>query len=150
MTRIILTAATLVLLGNDFSHAAYVTLVPPGSTNSESTVVGVSGNNVVGNYTAGGVGYGFLYNGANYTTIDFPGSTGTNLTGVSGNNVIGSYSDGGGGIGLLYNSGSYTSIVPPGGINGGASAVSGSTIVGSEQYQPYGGAYGYIEGSSGI
>ena len=93
---------------------------------------------------AGGVEYGFLYDGSAYTTIDFPGSTYTSPTGVSGDSVVGYSVVNSAGIGFLYNGGSYATIVPPGGINGEATAISGNSIVDYEENQPSGTLYGYV------
>ena len=89
-----------------YNGSTYTTLDPSGSTST--TVIGISGSNVVGYYTASGVQHGFLYNGSTYSTLDPSGSTQTTVTGVSGSNVVGSYVASGVKHGFLYNGSTYT------------------------------------------
>jgi hypothetical protein len=111
-----------------------VTLSVPGAENNANTrALGVSGNNVVGEYIDGsGHQYGFLYNGSSYTTLNVPGSYGTIACGVSGNNIVGCYQTTSGQVdAFLYNGTSYTTLNIPGD-DGNAQAwgISGNKIVG--------------------
>ena len=77
-------------------------LAPPETTST--IALGVSGNNVVGYYDDGSGWYrGFLYDGLNYTTVDYPGAIDTFPVAVSGNNVVGHYGDSIGTRAFLYN-----------------------------------------------
>ena len=49
-----------------------------------------------------GSGEGFLYDEANWTTLDFPGASYTRALGIDGYNVVGEYEDGSGYHGFLY------------------------------------------------
>ena len=76
MPRIISVVAALILLYGGVTHADAITIIdPPGTTYTQ--VSGISGNNVVGWYTSGGVRYGFLDSGGTYTEINPAGSTDT-------------------------------------------------------------------------
>jgi hypothetical protein len=56
--------------------------------------LGISGNNIVGGYRdsnfAHPLYHGFLYDGANWTTLDISGSE-TQVNGINGNNIVGFY-----------------------------------------------------------
>ena len=57
---------------------------------------------MVGSYTdSGGTDHGFLYDGSNWTTLDYPSATGTSLTGIDGNNMVGWYEDSSGEHGFM-------------------------------------------------
>jgi hypothetical protein len=61
-----------------------------------TAALGISGNNVVGNYadpSGGQIVHAFLYDGSTSTTIDPPGATQADARGVTGNNVVGQYND---------------------------------------------------------
>jgi hypothetical protein len=66
---------------------------PSGST----SVQGISGTNIVGNYTDfSNSNHGFLYNGSTWATLDDPlagPSGGTFPAGISGANIVGNYHD---------------------------------------------------------
>jgi PEP-CTERM motif len=100
-TRLAAWVVVALLLGGGLAKAQYTTLLPPGAISSEAT--GISGGNVVGDYSTGSATYGFLYNGGSYTTIAPPGATLTAATGVDGGNVVGYYvGSGGTQYGFLY------------------------------------------------
>jgi hypothetical protein len=100
---------------------------------SDTTATAIDGKNVVGyyDYKNGGQTYGVLHNGSTYTTIDPPGSMGTEIRGISGNTVVGTYHDSKGYHGFLYNGSTYTILDVPGGVNTNASAIDGNNVVGS-------------------
>ena len=113
----------------------YTTLDDPLGVNGAATIAfGISGNNIVGSYTAGsGNTYGFLYNGSTFTALNDPSAAyGTFAYGVSGNIIAGTYTDSSGNDdGFLYNGGTYTTLDDPNGINTIAFGISGTTIVGT-------------------
>jgi len=94
---------------NDSSHAfcydpatTYTTIVVPVEMEAiESFAYGISGNSIVGTYTAKNVdgkmvNHGFFRSGPSLTTatltmIDVPGAKNTIATGVNGDNIVGYY-----------------------------------------------------------
>jgi PEP-CTERM motif len=69
-----------------YNGSSYTTLSVPGASVTEA--VGISGNNIVGNYYNGSW-QSFLYNGNGYTTLSVPGASQTFAEGISGNNIVG-------------------------------------------------------------
>jgi hypothetical protein len=62
----------------------------PGAISTR--INGISGSNIVGSYYDGSATHGFLYDGANLTTLDFPGSVAYNeALGIDGNKIVGVY-----------------------------------------------------------
>jgi hypothetical protein len=114
----------------------YTTLDDPlAETDSGTWVNGISGTNIVGYYgDRNGRIYGFLYNGAAWTTLDDPlAASGTYAYGISGSNIVGYYL-GSGDLyhGFLYNGKTYTTLDDPMGVGGTvASGISGGDIVGN-------------------
>jgi hypothetical protein len=97
--------------------------------------VGVSGNNVVGNYKdAADHNHGFLYNGVNYTTLDDPlaGPFGTFPRAISGNRIVGYYADASDAYhGFLFDGTSWTTLDDPFATRGTLpNGISGNTIIG--------------------
>jgi hypothetical protein len=69
------------------------TLNAPGAVHG-STISGISGNNLVGWYLDASLQHhGFLYDGTNWTTLDYPGASTTLIYGIDGNNIVGTYTD---------------------------------------------------------
>jgi len=64
----------------------------------------IEGNNIIGHYyEVGGGRYGFLYDGTNWTTLDFPGAVGTYPFDIDGNKIVGYYdAPGSPGHGFIY------------------------------------------------
>jgi hypothetical protein len=64
----------------------------------------IEGNNIIGSYhDGGGTPHGFLYDGANWTTLDFRGAIGTYPFDIDGRNIVGYYdAPGSPGHGFLY------------------------------------------------
>jgi hypothetical protein len=96
-------------------------------------LVGISGNNLVGEYYAGGVVTGFLYDGTTWTSLNKPGASGTAIFGIDGSNLVGEYYASGGWHGFIYNTKSeiWTTLNAP---TGGATIVydiSGENLVGA-------------------
>ena len=133
----------------------YTTLDFPGATGPApyfgTYALGISGNNIVGDYVIGSVDRGFLYNGTTYTTLDFPGSILTEAFGISGGNIVGIYEavNHGGDYyhGFLYNGTTYTTLDPLGFIGSNASGISGSNIVGS-YFDATGVSHGFVYNGS--
>ncbi len=117
----------------------------PQSLNAPQAVkgtfaVGVSGDNIVGGYySATAASHGFLYNGASFIPLDFPGSATTTTLGISGNEIVGFYTDGAAAThGFLYDGANWSSLDDPAGNHTVANGISGGNIV------------GYFSGASGI
>jgi hypothetical protein len=126
-------ANLLSLMSLAMAHSAtqagtFVLLDPPGATFTQA--YGVSGNNVVGTFSAPGGNRGFLYDGKSYSTLTPPGSDSSAAWGVSGNNVVGSFDDVSGRHGFVYDGTSYTTLTPPGSNSSEAWGISGNSIVG--------------------
>ena len=70
---------------------------------------------MAGNYTAAGVNHGFKWSGGQFVSIDFPGSTITNLTGINSlGEISGVYGIAGSSHGFLLSDGEFTSLDVPG------------------------------------
>jgi hypothetical protein len=72
----------------------------PGATDTQTS--DIFGGNVVGWYINGSGNHGFLYDGSNWTTIDFPLATQTYITGIYGNDIVGYYTNASGDHGFVY------------------------------------------------
>jgi hypothetical protein len=107
----------------------------PGGPTIGANIVGVSSDNVVGNYndTSGNM-HSFVYNAATgtYSEIKVPGSGFTDVLGISGKNVLGTYSGTSGFRYFLYNGSTYSDLNVPGGINAQLTGISGDTVI--DQY----------------
>ncbi|HEX4415867.1 MAG TPA: PEP-CTERM sorting domain-containing protein [Lacipirellulaceae bacterium] len=124
-----------------YNGSSFTTLDDPLGVNrvvagvvEATSPLGISGNNIVGlYYDSSDVVHGFLYNGATWTPLDFPGSTYTDAFGISGNRIVGSYADAAGNKhGYLYDDSAYTTLDAPLGTKGTfASGIDGNNIVGS-------------------
>jgi len=80
------------------SGSTYTRIYGPEGTNGSGvgSIIGISGNNVVGTYTdSNNILHGFLYNGTNYSVIDFPEALpqATTIYGVLGSMIYGGYND---------------------------------------------------------
>jgi uncharacterized membrane protein len=87
-----------------------------GVTNTTPTKINDSGN-IVGIFRVnGGSGNGFLDSGGTYTTVNFPGQSGTHDNGINnGGEIVGQYKDSGGvRHGFLDNGGTFTTVDFPG------------------------------------
>ncbi|HEV3025034.1 MAG TPA: hypothetical protein VGX76_21325, partial [Pirellulales bacterium] len=64
------------------------TLNVPQAANG-TFAIGVSGSNVVGGYyDAGNQSCGFVFNGATYDELDYPGAVSTTVSGISDSNIV--------------------------------------------------------------
>jgi T5SS/PEP-CTERM-associated repeat protein/autotransporter-associated beta strand protein len=93
-----------------------------------------SQNKAVGSYAdSNWQWHGFIYDGATFTTVDYPQSYSTQITGYSGNKYWGSFSGYSGSGVFLYENGQFTTITIPGGNYNSTwiSDVSGSNVIGS-------------------
>jgi hypothetical protein len=56
---------------------------------------GIDGGRIVGNYldSLDGSSHGFLYEGGQFTDVNFPGATDTTVNGIQGDRIVGSYVD---------------------------------------------------------
>lgn len=135
--------------GFSYTNGVYTIFdVPQALAGTATTPTGIYGNIIAGSYTgAGGVNYGFIYNGTNYVTVDDPlathvrnpldnsqpGALGTFVNGIYGNVVVGYYYDSNYlGHGFLYDGTTYTTIDDPLGVKGTAiNGIDGNNLVGS-------------------
>lgn len=85
----------------NISTLTFTQLNPPFQSDNpnysvESFATAISGNNIVGIYRQHSGGeHGFIYDGTDYSTIDFPGTFGaTEILGISGTTIVGNFSDG--------------------------------------------------------
>jgi hypothetical protein len=115
------------------SAAAFKTIDFPGAT--DTRVYGISGSNVVGSASDGGLGFsGFVYNGSTFTTLSVPGGFETYPFGISGSNIVGSYSSQQNGLathGFVYNGSIFTILDVPGAAGTMPLGISGSAVVGN-------------------
>jgi hypothetical protein len=79
-----------------------------------------------------------------WKTIDFPGSTKTDVRGISDNNIVGNYNDDLGRHGFLYNGTTWTTLNNPVSVNGTSIyGIDGNNIVGC--YYDYSGTtHGFL------
>ena len=128
---------------------------PPGSTLTTPNFISPQGVIVGGYNDASSVSHGFILDGGKYTTLDFPGAAGTNLTGLNPSGEMSGFYCSDFACGTTGNSsinhsftvskkGAFTSFDPPGAISSTASTVSPSgAVVGA--YTDSGGAtHGYL------
>jgi hypothetical protein len=76
--------------------------------------------------------HGFLFDGTNFTAINYPGAYATSVTGISGRSVVGWYKNAANSnnCGFLYDGTSYTTLNYPGYYGGTLTGISGTKIVG--------------------
>jgi hypothetical protein len=119
-------------------NGVVTTIDPPNSVSSNT--VGISGNNIIGNYQDTGNAYhSYLFNGTSYTLLSFGGSTAPSLAAISGSNVAGNYFDSGfNPHGFIYSGGTYTAVDYPGATQTQLTGISGTTVT------------GYYSGNDGI
>lgn len=123
-----------------YNGSSWSTIDPAGST--MTFLNGISGNNIVGQYSHPGGASGFIYNISSGTTTDLGGLGYLHVLGIDGDNIVG--------IGpagphtVLYNmtNGEGTILAMPGATGTYASAISGDKIVGdyvdaSYIYRPF-------------
>ena len=89
-------AVTLFLftvLGATASHATYTWTPLDHPSALSTTLFGIDGANMVGNYLDSSGTHGTLYDGSTWTTLDHPSATSTYLHGIDGANMVGNYAD---------------------------------------------------------
>ena len=105
-------------------------------------VHGISGTNIVGSYGVSSATHGFLYDGMDWTTLDypsFPQATYTIAHDISGGSIVGSYAvddDGFGPHGFLYDGTDWITLDYPGHDTAQTHArgVSSGNVVGTSKY----------------
>jgi hypothetical protein len=96
-----------------------------------------AGNNIVGCYgnSSGPMGWGwhgFLYNGATWTTFDYPGALETAVLGINGTDLLGWYLDSSSrSNGFLYNGTTWTTLDFPGATATSMYGMSGNMFAGT-------------------
>ena len=88
------------------------------------------GSLLAGNYSMGKGwisprGYGFLWDGTNYTAIEYPRAQTTKITGIKDGVVWGTYQKGRKSGGFIYQNGNYTNVDFPQGLWSGALSANG-------------------------
>jgi hypothetical protein len=116
-----------------FDGTNYTTINNPSAI-GVTTLTGIAGNNIVGEYHNGSSWSGFLYNGSTFTDINLPSASCTTyINGISGSDIFGYYYDHLTGIrsGFIFDGTNYTTINYPESISTLITGISGSTICGS-------------------
>lgn len=124
-------------------HGVFASFDPPGSTLTTPNFIDPQGE-IVGAYNdAGGVSHGFVLNNGQYTTVNFAGAAGTELTGLNPSGEMSGFSCSDPACGSTGNPstdhsftvskrGVFTSFDPPGAVSSTASTVNPSgAIVGA-------------------
>lgn len=96
---------------------------------------GISGNNIVGEYSDSSGIHGFLYDGSTYKTLNVPGANATVCEGIDSGNIVGYYSQLQGSTdyyhGFLYDGSTYKTLDYPLATSTFATGISGNRVVGS-------------------
>jgi hypothetical protein len=120
-----------------YENGVFTTINPPGTSNlyaNGSGVKGIDGSKIIGFYNSDGGGsaliHGYVYDGTTYTTIDYPGGSGSIAEDIEGNRIVGSYS--GFQHGYYYDGTNFATIDDPlaGSLGTRATGIAGNTIVG--------------------
>jgi hypothetical protein len=128
---------------------------PPGSTLTTPNFISPQ-KVIVGGYNdSGSVAHGFILDGGNYTTLDFPGAAGTNLTGINPSGEMTGFYCSDPACGSTGNAstnhsftvskkGAFTSFDPPGAISSTASTVNPSGAIVGAYTDSSGVTHGYL------
>ncbi len=128
---------------------------PPGSTLTTPNFISPQ-KVIVGGYNdSGSVAHGFILDGGQYTTLDFPGAAGTNLTGINPSGELSGFycSDPACGTTgkattnhsfVVSKKGAFTSFDPPGAVSSTASTVNPSGAVVGAYTDSGGKTHGYL------
>lgn len=136
-----------------YNGSTFTPLDDPSAANGLGTAAtSISGNKVVGNYfDAAGVVRSFLFDGANFSDLNYPPTSATFANGIDGDNIVGSFhrtTDPPTPLpSFLYNqlTQTWTELDYPGAFSTNAYGISGNMIVGN--YQPLfgtGPVFGFI------
>jgi hypothetical protein len=128
---------------------------PPGSTLTTPNFISPQGVIVGGYNDAGSVAHGFILAGGKYTTLDFPGAPGTNLTGINPSGELSGFYCSDPACGTTGNAttnhsftvskkGAFTSFDPPGAVSSTASTVNPSGAVVGAYTDSAGVTHGYL------
>jgi hypothetical protein len=146
MKRHISICATILILFSSYALAGTWTTLDYQA--HPSGVFDADGSNVTGCYVTSGnpisVSHGFIYDGANWTTLDAPDSTQTYAWGISGKNVVGYYASTGVvntvHTGFIFDGTNWTSLYAPDGLSTNAWGIDGTKVVGDY--------YGWLDSST--
>ena len=128
---------------------------PPGSTLTTPNFISPQ-KTIVGGYNdAGSVAHGFVLDGGKYTTLNFPGAAGTNLSGISPSGELSGFYCSDPACGSTGNpstnhsfvvskKGFFTSFDPPGAVSSAASTVNPSGAVVGAYRDSSGVTHGYL------
>jgi hypothetical protein len=134
-----------VVAGNQRYNVATQTLttfnMPDGSY---ANIYGIDGDNIAGYFEGSSGVRGFLYDGADWTTIHKTGADRTIINDIEGNNLVGTYYDLSGIHGFLYDlsNDSWTILNKLGASTTTVTGISGSNIVG--EYYDGIGSHGFL------
>jgi hypothetical protein len=124
---------------------------PPGSTSTTPNFITPEGIIVGGYLDAAGTSHGFILQNGAYTTLDFPGATGTQLTGrnpagdMTGIScVVASCASGVTHAFTVSRTGVFTGFDPPGAVSSTASTVNPSGAVVGAYTDAQGVGHGYL------
>jgi hypothetical protein len=128
---------------------------PPGSTLTTPNFISPQ-KTIVGGYNdSGSVAHGFILDGGKYTTLDFPGAAGTNLTGINPSGEMTGFYCSDPACGSTGNAstnhsfsvskkGAFTSFDPPGAVSSTASTVNPSGAIVGAYVDSGGVTHGYL------
>ncbi len=124
--------------------------VSPGGTAiqgaMQNSINGMNGSHIFGWYEGeDGETYGFIYDGTNYTTIDYPGEDWhTSVNDIDGSNIVGTYgADDPSDYGFIYDGTNYTTFLFPEALRSSINGIDGSNIFGWYEGED-GETYGFI------
>ncbi|MGB8227354.1 MAG: hypothetical protein WCE45_10915, partial [Sedimentisphaerales bacterium] len=84
MKKLIAICAAMMLFSTSYAKAgSWTTFNVPGA-NDTTHISGIDGDNIVGYYGSSTNQHGFLYDGANWTTLDMPTAQATEIRSISG------------------------------------------------------------------
>lgn len=113
MKKLITIYMVIVLLSVPYTRAGTWTILDcPGAGGEGTAIYDISGNVVIGTFSAGISYSGFIYDGTNWS-YRWKGDS-TIMTGISGDNIVGGYQDTFGNHGFLYDGTNWTTLDYPG------------------------------------
>ena len=115
---------TFVMNADPFSPGGQFKAIDDPSGATQSVAIGMRSDDIVGGYSAGGTGHGFVLADGTYRTIDVPDATFTNVTAINASGqIVGRYTLNGVTHGYLLSGEQITSYDFPGAIFTGATTI---------------------------
>jgi hypothetical protein len=126
--------------GFTYNNQNWTSITIPGFTAYPEDM---DGSNIIGHYWASNKNNGFLYNGTNFTTLNYSGGDYTFPAAMSGTKIVGYYCYVGSTMhGFMYESGKWTVLNFPGSSETWLTDIDGTNIVGT--YKNSSGTHGLI------